>query len=310
MIIYYPFQKSFYDKSKTLRCSYTRFVTWELDFCSRPIFDERGKKLWELLVTDPDRSFVYSEFFRNNKINSKSLKLALEKLIKSLNTEKPSQCLFFRSQMQSIITRSLTDLEIKPIPSRRCLSLMDLLDERLELVYKKHPGYNIKAVNSCIPEILPSKDLKDELKGEQWTFVLISAVELQKEVRETSNKKTFGSTFPFEKTLDNIEPDKLVPGVAVFSKRAIPLSAWTSSLELASISVDIKKNCLVLESGVDQRWSYGSYRMGKAADQEARAWEKAKKNTNGLHFLVIQPSPESELVAGLWLMKARNLPSI
>merc|ERR1712170_148114 len=106
------------------------------------------------------------------------------------------------------------------------------------------------AVNSCIPEILPSKDLKDELKGEQWTFVLISAIELQKEVREISNKKTFGSTFPFEKTLDNIELDKLVPGIAVFSKRAIPLSAWTSSLELASISVDIKKklSCIGIRS--------------------------------------------------------------
>lgn len=43
---------------------------WELDFCSRPIVDERGKKVWELLICDPDRSFEYSQFFPNNKINS------------------------------------------------------------------------------------------------------------------------------------------------------------------------------------------------------------------------------------------------
>ena len=43
---------------------------WQLDFCSRPMLDERGKKIWELLICSPDRSFEYSRFFPNNKINS------------------------------------------------------------------------------------------------------------------------------------------------------------------------------------------------------------------------------------------------
>ena len=44
--------------------------TWELDFCSRPILDERGKKVWELLICDEGRSFEYARYFPNNKINS------------------------------------------------------------------------------------------------------------------------------------------------------------------------------------------------------------------------------------------------
>ena len=44
--------------------------TWELDFSSRPILDSRGKKRWELLICSPDRSWVYSKWFPNNKINS------------------------------------------------------------------------------------------------------------------------------------------------------------------------------------------------------------------------------------------------
>ena len=44
--------------------------TWELDFCSRPMVDERGKKVWELLVCSPDRSFEWAQLFPNNKINS------------------------------------------------------------------------------------------------------------------------------------------------------------------------------------------------------------------------------------------------
>jgi RNA-binding protein Tab2/Atab2 len=42
----------------------------ELDFCSRPLLDERGKKVWELLICSPDRSFVHSQYFPNSKINS------------------------------------------------------------------------------------------------------------------------------------------------------------------------------------------------------------------------------------------------
>jgi hypothetical protein len=43
---------------------------WELDFCSRPMLDERGKKMWELLICNADRSFEYAVYFPNNKINS------------------------------------------------------------------------------------------------------------------------------------------------------------------------------------------------------------------------------------------------
>lgn len=46
------------------------FSTWEIDFSSRPILDARGKKRWELLICSPDRSWVYSKWFPNNKINS------------------------------------------------------------------------------------------------------------------------------------------------------------------------------------------------------------------------------------------------
>ncbi len=43
---------------------------WEIDFCSRPLLDERGKKVWELLICDAGRTFEYSEYFPNSKINS------------------------------------------------------------------------------------------------------------------------------------------------------------------------------------------------------------------------------------------------
>ena len=50
---------------------------WELDFGSRPVLDERGKKWWELLIVakksnsgDDEAPWVYSRWLPNTKINS------------------------------------------------------------------------------------------------------------------------------------------------------------------------------------------------------------------------------------------------
>ncbi|THU49858.1 hypothetical protein C4D60_Mb06t13990 [Musa balbisiana] len=40
---------------------------WEVDFCSRPILDDRGKKLWELVVCDRTLSLQFTRFFPNNR---------------------------------------------------------------------------------------------------------------------------------------------------------------------------------------------------------------------------------------------------
>lgn len=37
---------------------------------------------------------------------------------------KPSSARFFRGQMQTIISRALSDMGIAPVPSRRCFTLM------------------------------------------------------------------------------------------------------------------------------------------------------------------------------------------
>ena len=49
---------------------------WELDFSSRPILDARGKKRWELIICDPTRSWTFTRYFPNNKINSTQVRPA------------------------------------------------------------------------------------------------------------------------------------------------------------------------------------------------------------------------------------------
>lgn len=69
---------------------------WELDFCSRPILDIRGKKLWELLVCDDSLSLQYTKYFPNNLINSITLKDALLSISNDLGIPLPDKIRFFR----------------------------------------------------------------------------------------------------------------------------------------------------------------------------------------------------------------------
>ena len=69
----------------------------------------------------------------------------------------------------------------------------------------------------------------------------------------------------------------LPAGVAVYSRRAGALAAWTNSLELAAVSADTDRAFLILDTGVNQRWRYGGYRRTVETTAEANAWEEAKQ---------------------------------
>lgn len=96
----------------------------------------------------------------------------------------------------------------------------------------------------------------------------------------------------------------------MFSRRATALAAWTNGLEIAGVKADVERSCLVLETGVNQRWRYGGWRATEDSIEEARGWEEAKQEVKGLHFLAVQADPESEDLNGLWLLQEREYPSL
>ena len=69
---------------------------WELDFCSRPILDVRGKKVWELVVCDNSLSLQYTKYFPNNVINSITLKDAIVTISDDLGVPLPEKIRSFR----------------------------------------------------------------------------------------------------------------------------------------------------------------------------------------------------------------------
>ena len=55
------------------------------------------------------------------------LRADLEAILAQQGAVKPEKVLFFRGQMQTIITRALSELGIAPVPSRRCFALLGAL---------------------------------------------------------------------------------------------------------------------------------------------------------------------------------------
>lgn len=275
---------------------------WELDFCSRPILDIRGKKIWELVACDSSLSLQYTKYFPNNVINSITLKDAIVSICDELDVPLPDKIRFFRSQMQTIITKACKELGIKPIPSKRCLSLLLWLEERYETIYTRHPGFQkgskpLLALDNPFP-----MDLPDSLYGEKWAFVQLPFSDVKKELATLEKSFAFGATLDLDLLGIEIDDETLIPGLAVSSSRARPLAAWMNGLEVCSIEADLARANLVLSVGISTRYVYASYKKSPEATSEAEAWEAAKKTSGGLHFLAIQDTLDSDDCVGFWLL--------
>ena len=278
---------------------------WELDFYSRPILDENKKKVWEVLICesplevgdDADSTFRYAQYCSSTQVNSVWLRQALEEAMAQSN-QSPQKIRFFRTQMNNMITKACNDLGILVAPSRRTFTLNRWLSERMQEVYPNHPGFQANVPNPSVqmptqaPESLP-----DALVGQQWAFVTLEASAFE-EMHEW--EIDFREAFPMKNL--GITPDTNLPGLIIFSLRALPLAGWLSGLDLASIKIDTEKDRLLLETGVSDRWILANLK-DRALLAEAKAFEQAKQKAQGVHFLAVQSDPQAESFAGFWLLQ-------
>ncbi len=113
-------------------------TAWEVDFYSRPILDENGKKRWELLITNTNdfkdtKTFKWEKVCPASTVNSIWLKDALEEAIfsaKSQGWDRPSIIRCWRSSMKTMIKRAADQIGIELISSRRTYSLLEWLIDR------------------------------------------------------------------------------------------------------------------------------------------------------------------------------------
>lgn len=282
---------------------------WEIDFYSRPILDEQGKKLWEVLICNTDRTFEFARYCSGSEANARWLQTALGEAItlwqsqfKLSDAEKPEKIRFFRRPMTAILTRACDGIGIPAQQSRRAYAMFQWLSERSQTIYPEHPGYQPNMTPPPKFEPAPALPLPDALKGDGWSFVSLKFADL---AEMNGWDITFRDGIPLE--LLKLDPDVAVPGLVIFSRRAVPLAGWMSGLEVASLFYEAKPTPrLLLETGLSDRWVVAP--LGKPdLQKEATDFEQAKQLAQQVHFLAVQAGPKEESFAGFWLLQTLDL---
>lgn len=281
---------------------------WEIDFYSRPILDDNKKKVWELLVCESPQDtrqsvhslFRYAQNCPSDRVNAVWLSGALQQAM-AMATEAPQGIRFFRRQMNNMIIKACKDIGIPASPSRRTVAIQHWLVQRDLEVYRLDPTYLEQPAPSVQMMPDPPQPLPDAIVGNKWAFVNLAASELQ-EMSDWSIG--FAEAFPLD--LANVQPDWQIPGLLIFSERAVPIAAWISGLELAMVRYSpAPRSQILLETGASDSWILANLDVSTqmAMANEAVGFERLKQQANGVHFLAVQSSPTAEDFAGFWLLK-------
>ncbi|MBW4519998.1 MAG: Tab2/Atab2 family RNA-binding protein [Scytolyngbya sp. HA4215-MV1] len=280
-------------------------TVWELDFYSRPILDEKGKKIWELLICESpigvtsqiDSLFRYAQYCPSTQVNSNWLKVAIAEAIAQA-PHPPDKIRFFRQAMNNMIIKACDEVGISAQLSLRTFALNLWLQQRMQEVYPEHPGYQPGVAAAVAFAPTNPQPLPDALIGEKWQFVTLEASTL---AEMDDWEIDFGEAFPLN--LAQLEPTMPVPGLLIFSSRAKALAAWMSGLELACVKFEREPTArLLLETGIDDRWILAPLSTTQT-QAEAEGFEATKQKARRIHFLAVQSNPQSETFAGFWLLQ-------
>ncbi len=266
--------------------------TWELDFFSRPLLDEEGKRIWELLVCARQTGACYQVVCSAKEANSGWLTAQLQTLIAQA-PQAPALVYFFRPIMTGMIERSCKQLDLEPRLSLRSFRVRRWLQERERTIYPQMAGYQAPQTSPSALETINPQPLPDMLRGDQWALVSLSAHDLA-----ASPPVQFGDQIALDLT-----PRTRVPGLVIFSTRALAMSAWLQGVDPVALRYQPDPAHLILEVGNGEQWILARLRQA-GLQQEAQGFAQSLQGSDGVHFLAIQISPQSEVPTGFWTLWA------
>ena len=281
-------------------------AVWQADFYRRPLKDEAGHPLWELLLCGADDSFRYSAVCAQSAAHSTWLKGHLEAAIAQA-TVAPERIQVFRPQCLSLFQAACNPLQIPVEPTRQTPTLKDWLQERAQ-AYPQDPTYTHEPYEPVRLEQPPPNPLPENLLGDQWRFAAIAAGDLE--------RVFLHEPMPFLNLPEALRPltlglasTTLIPGVVVYGgRRSLQLGQWLQDQHPVGLNyVPGSPDGLVLESGLVERWVFVTFE-----DAEVRAaaqlYTQRKAASQNLHFLLVQPDDSGMTYTGLWLLQ--HLPEL
>lgn len=281
---------------------------WELDFYSRPILEPDGKKRWELLIcSTPDLTgdappFRFVRPCPAGSVNSSWLKQALNAALENAVEQglgHPRRLRCWRASMRTMVQRAAEGLGLELVPSRRCYTLVEWLQERERSVYPEEEGY---MAGPLAPGPLPIQPLAlplpEAARGDSWSWATLP-LEALREAPEWP--MGFNGLVPIPPALDTDVP---IPGLRLFSaSRALAIAGWLAGLE--PVRLEICGRQLVLEAGLEDRWLLASLNDAEA-EAASEAFRRSIDQAGGLQFVAVQASESATSLEGFWLL--RSLP--
>ncbi|MGH8002464.1 MAG: Tab2/Atab2 family RNA-binding protein [Brasilonema sp.] len=258
---------------------------WQADFYRRPQTKASEQMMWELLICDATRSFEYQATCPQSQASSSWVasqlkEAALEQL--------PDIIQVFRPQSLSLIEQAGRSLGISVEPTRHTLALKQWLQEKQYLLSLDKP---------------PPMPLPENLWGEEWRFASLAAGDLA----ETFSDRPI----PILEIPEYILPINLglastipVPGVVIYGGRqSMRLARWLQQVHPVALNyVAGDSNGLVLEAGLVDRWIVATFEDQEVA-VAAKVYEQRKQQSQGLHFLLVQPDDSGMTYSGFWLLR-------
>lgn len=271
---------------------------WQVDFYRRPLQDDRGEPIWELVVYDLPMGQLYTAFCPQSAATADWLTAQLGQMADQL----PERLQIFRPQCFSLLEVACNPLGITVEATRRTPELKQILQERVQ-VYAQLPGYTRQSYNPIAIEQPPPLPLPESLQGERWQFATLTAADLEETLLE--------KPFPILSTPPDLRPTALqlprtipIPGVVIYGgRRSLKLARWLEEQNPVSLHfTQAETSGLVLNAGLCDRWILVTF-----ADPEvvgaATAFEQRKTPSAGLHFLLVQPDDSGITFTGLWLLQ-------
>lgn len=274
---------------------------WEIDFYRRPLQDEAGNPLWELLICDREGTLQHLAFCSQSEATADWLEHQLQQLLTEGHPQ-PAKICVFRPQSFSLLEIAIQSLGIKLEPTRHTPTLKCWLKAR-SLVYPTLSNYTGQPYQSVALEKPPPMPISENLLGIQWRFASLPAGDL---ITAFSDRLIPILNMPQEFLPLNLglASTVLISGVVIDGgRRSMQLARWLERIDLVSLSyVSGAPDGLILEAGLVDRWIIATFDDAEMAIA-AQTYEARKQLGKGLHFLLIQPDDSGMTYTAFWLLK-------
>lgn len=151
--------------------------------------------------------------------------------------------------------------------------------------------------------LLPPQPLPEHLWGDLWQFVSLPAEDLELGLweRPIPIREAAALALPSQQSLD---PTVVIPGILINAGRqAMGLSRWLSERKPKQIAaVNLELGAIILTAAQKERWILATY-QDEAVRDASKSFEVRKGQSQGIHFLLIQPDDSGVTHSGLWILK-------